>query len=61
MNCVPDAEVRAEIAVVVELATVEGEVSAAEAGDVVATAFLLFVGALDRRGLPSGFVLEAIV
>ena len=47
------------IPVMMELSAVEGEVSAAEAGDVVAAAFVDFVGALDGRGLPSGLVLVA--
>ena len=46
-----------EIAMIVEFATIEGEVPAAESGDVVAAALLVFVGALDRRSLTSGLVL----
>ena len=61
LNYFPDPEVAAKIAVIVELATIEGEVPAAESGDVVAAAFLVFVGALDRRSLPSGLVLVAAV
>ena len=46
---------------VVELSAVEGGVPAAEAGDVVAPALLLLVGALDRRRLASRLVLVAAV
>ena len=46
---------------VVELSAVEGGVSAAEAGDVVASALLVLVCALDRRGLSSRLVLVASV